>query len=88
MSDGIGDGPIAEEYREIMKGLAEALDDVLNDGQPKGERRAGFVLMVFPFNDHDGRCNYVSNARREDIVVLLKEQLRRFEGAPDVEGTA
>jgi hypothetical protein len=34
------------------------------------------------------RCNYISNGRREDVVVLLKEQLARFEGSPDVTGRA
>jgi hypothetical protein len=47
--------------------------------------------MVFPFSaDADGahRCNYISNASREDVVVLLKEQLARFEGQPEIEGRA
>lgn len=33
-------------------------------------------------------CNYISNAVRDDVVVLLKEQLARFEGSPDVTGHA
>jgi hypothetical protein len=44
--------------------------------------------MVFPFADFDGRANYISNAKREDIVVLLKEQLARFQGQPEMKGTA
>jgi hypothetical protein len=35
--------------------------------------------MVFPFDDKSGRCNYISNAERPDVVRLLKEQLRHFE---------
>ena len=39
------------------------------------------VLLVAPFNAPKGaRVNYVSNSKREDIVVLLKEVVARFEG--------
>ncbi|MCA1404636.1 hypothetical protein I6F26_10460 [Ensifer sp. IC3342] len=68
----------------LMNGLAAGIDEILNGHG--GTKRNGFIVMVFPFNDHRGRCNYISNARREDIVVLLKEQLARFEGQPEVEG--
>jgi hypothetical protein len=44
--------------------------------------------MVFPFDSFDGRANYISNARREDVIVLLKEQLARFEGQPEMKGKA
>lgn len=87
MSDRIGDGPIEPKYRELMNELARGVDRTLNGPHPL-PRETGFVLLVFPFEGHEGRCNYISNAKREDIVVLLKEQLRRFEGAPDVKGTA
>ncbi|WP_457813465.1 hypothetical protein [Sinorhizobium meliloti] len=82
----LGDGPIQSDLRHMMNGLAHGLDEILN-GHGSGKKN-GFVLMVFPFTGHDGRCNYISNARREDIVVLLKEQLARFEGQPDMEGKA
>jgi hypothetical protein len=45
--------------------------------------------LVFPFGAEDGRCNYISNgADRRDIVTMLKEQIKRFEGQPDMEGHA
>lgn len=82
----LGDAPIEREYREKMNHLAAVLDSYLNDDtMPK---TTGFVLLVFPLNDHGGRCNYISNGRREDVVVLLREQLARFEGAPDATGHA
>lgn len=41
----------------------------------------GIVLLVAPFNaPPNARVNYVSNAARDDIVVLLKEVVARFEG--------
>lgn len=82
----LGDAPIEPKYVDLMNELAHAIDDVLNLGQPKKE--TGFVLLVFPLEDHRGRCNYVSNGRREDVIVLLKEQLARFEGRMGNDGTA
>jgi hypothetical protein len=60
------------------------------NGQAKGkDRKTGFVLMVFPFADFDGRCNYISNgADRNDIVTLMKEMIARFEVQPEVKGRA
>ena len=45
--------------------------------------------MVFPYRGFDSHSNYISNgADRADMVGLLKGQVHRFEGAPDVEGRA
>jgi hypothetical protein len=90
----IGDAPIEEKYRQKMEALAEALDKIFNgdDAMPmargvKSKRKTGFVLLVFPFGDTEGRCNYISNgADRGDIVTMMKEQIKRFEGSPDVTG--
>lgn len=73
----LGDAPIEPGYVREMQDIARALDQVFNGD---GQRRTGFVLMVFPYNSSDGRCNYISNgAAREDIVRLFREQIRRFE---------
>jgi hypothetical protein len=89
----LGDGPIEEQYRVKMQDLARLLDAVFNgppvDGLPSGRRTTGFVLLVFPFDSHDGRCNYISNgADRKDIVTMMKEQIKRFEGQPELTGRA
>lgn len=82
----IGDGPIDPALRDMMNAIARAIDDVLN-GKGK-EKEYGFILMVFPFREHGGLCNYISNAKREDVVVLLREQLARFEGRVTKAGNA
>ena len=79
----LGDAPIEPRYHEQMNHLAHALDRILNAGKLP-MKDTGFVLLVFPFVGHEGRCNYISNANREDIIVLLKEQLARFQGMPEV----
>lgn len=83
----LGDQPIEPEYYQQMNTLAGAIDELFN-GKVKGDaRKTGFVLMVFPFGDHSGRCNYISNgADRRDIIVLMKEMIARFEGQPKQTG--
>lgn len=45
--------------------------------------------MMFPFENFDGRCNYMSNgADRQDIVTLMREMIARFEGQPELKGQA
>jgi hypothetical protein len=88
-SSQLGDAPIEPEYHAQMNGLARALDDLFNGSAKGPDRKVGFVLMIFPFGDGPGRCNYISNgADRRDIVIMMKEQIARFEGQPDISGRA
>lgn len=84
----IGDAPIEPRNHQLMNSMAAGIDDVLNGDKTGADREWGFVLLVFPFHGADGRANYISNANRADIVVLLKEQLARFEGQPEMTGKA
>ena len=82
----LGDAPIELKHRDMMNKMAHNLDNFFNGKDvPK---HTGFVLLVFPFDDHEGRCNYISNANRGDVVIMLKEQLKRFEGQPEMTGRA
>jgi hypothetical protein len=88
MTERLGDQPIEPQYREFMNKLARALDTMFN-GDAKGDaKQTGFCLMVFDFGIGPGRANYISNANRKDVIVLLKEQIKRFEGQPDITGHA
>lgn len=85
----LGDAPIEAKHRAMMNGVAEALDQSFNGDARGADRKVGFVLLVFPFGNDDGRCNYISNgADRRDIVTMFKEQIARFEGQPEMKGTA
>jgi hypothetical protein len=86
----LGDGPVQDEYKARMTAIAKTLDEFLNDGASGNDRKAGFVLLVFPFGAAEsGRCNFMSNgADRRDIVVLMKEMIARFEGQPELTGRA
>lgn len=80
------DEEIVREHRVHMTALARAIDEMFNppDKRPK---ETCFVLLVAPFATA-GRCNYISNGERSDIVTLMKEMIARFEGQPELKGTA
>ena len=87
MSERLGDAPIEAVYVEKMNRLARAIDELFNDKAKGAARQTGFVLLVFPFGEKEGRCNYISNgADRGDIVTMFKEQIKRFEGQPEMTG--
>lgn len=89
MTHQLGDAPIQEEYRAKMNAIAQVLDETFNGTARGQDRKTGFVLLVFPFAGHEGRCNYISNgADRRDIVTMFKEQIKRFEGQPEITGRA
>lgn len=83
MNERLGDAPIESAVHGFMNSLGRALQDLIKK-ELNGEW--GFCLMMFPLGEGPGRCNYISNARREDVVILLKEQLARFEGMPEAQG--
>ena len=91
----LGDAPIQPQFINLMNNLAVILDEAFN-GDAKGkDRKNGFVLIVFPFTEAvaaqaggTGRANYISNADRRDVVTMLKEQIKRFEGQPEITGRA
>jgi hypothetical protein len=85
----LGDGPIQPELFDKMNALALGLDEIVNEGKRGQDRDWGFVLMMFPYGDRSGRCNYISNgADRADVVTLMKEMIARFEGQPEMGGKA
>jgi hypothetical protein len=85
----LGDGPIEEQHYAQMMALMQAADELFNGKIGGPDRKIGVVIMVFPFESFDGRCNYVSNgADREDIVTLMKEMIARFSGQPEISGHA
>lgn len=89
MTEQLGDAPIQPEFVRLMNKVMGVLDEAFNPGERGKDRKVGLILLVFPFGEGEGRCNYISNgADRKDIVVMLKEQVARFEGQPEMKGTA
>lgn len=89
MSERLGDQPIEPKYIEQMQALAQAIDELFNGTARGKDKKVGFVLLLFEYGEKEGRCNYISNgANRKDVVTLMKEQIKRFEGQPEMKGTA
>jgi hypothetical protein len=87
VTDRLGDAPIEPEFVEKMNALARGIDEIFNGDAKGDDRPTGFILLVFPFGEKEGRCNYISNgADRKDIVTMFKEQITRFEGQPEMKG--
>ena len=86
----LGNAPIeTEQLKSIMNSLAKMIDVSINGkNYIPGKRQNGFLLMIFPFEGFDGRCNYISSVDRKDVIVLLKEQLAYFEGQAEIKGRA
>jgi hypothetical protein len=82
----LGDAPIEKAYEQKMNELAIFIDKYFNEDI--NDKKVGFCLMVFNFKEGSGRANYISNAVRKDVVTLLKEQIKRFEGMADQTGRA
>jgi hypothetical protein len=82
----LGDMPIEERFRLQMNAMGAAIDQTLNEDLK--DRKIGFCLMMFDIGSGPGRCNYIANVDRDDVVVLLKEQLAYFEGRVTEEGHA
>ena len=76
----LGSAPIEEKFRANMQVLARVIDDLFNGEKRGADREVGFVLLVFPYGESEGRCNYISNgADRRDMIKLLREQANRFD---------
>lgn len=54
-----------------MRNMGDALIEALPEG-------VGFALLVFATNE-PGLCNYISNAKREDMIKALRETADRLE---------
>ena len=74
--------PPPKALAEFLDALARSLDQILNGKEvleDKSKRKNGFILLIFPYGQNDGRANYVSNgARREDIIKMFEVQIQRF----------
>lgn len=80
--------PIQPKHYAQMNAIAHTLDEIFNGME--GEKRYGFCLLVFEFGTPGpgSRMNYISNAKREDMVVALREFLANHEGRmmPEAKG--
>lgn len=65
-----------EELELICKMMGDAITTEMNDRS--SGRPMGFCLWMFDFGA-EGHLAYISNARREDVIKLLREHLAKLE---------
>lgn len=73
----LGDGPVEVEAEDFLRNLGRGIDEMLNPNRDAKEW--GFVIIMSKLDRDDRRANYLSNIQRDDVVRLLREQLRMFE---------
>ena len=71
-----------EQYVKQMKAVMDVLDKIFN--AKVSRTKTGVVLMVH--NDGEGPIFMSNGANRDDIVMLMKEMIARFEGMPEMLG--
>lgn len=62
---------IEHEHRAVMNAIASHLKDLFPG--------FGFALLIFDFSDK-GRMNWISNAKRADMISALREAAAVLEG--------
>ena len=62
--------------RDRMREIANLVDDLL-------PAEWGFVILAFPFNK-PGRVNYVSNAKPDSVIEVMKDFIKRKESGKDL----
>lgn len=76
----IGDGPVQPEIFQHLQAVAMTINDFINgENTPPESYKWAFVVMMAPFGSALGRCNYISNAQRMDVIRMLRDQLAHFE---------
>jgi hypothetical protein len=63
------DGHIMRQYAELLKTIVPP--------------NYGFCLFVFELNNEVGFTNYISNARREDMIEVIEAQLESLKRGRD-----
>jgi hypothetical protein len=60
---------VVNDTRHLMQDMGRAVRRILPHGW-------GFFLLTFRFGDvDDSRCNYISDAKRQDVINVMKEWL-------------
>jgi hypothetical protein len=58
--------------RDRMQKIARLVDEEIPQGW-------GFAVLVFPFAEREGRVNYVSNGKRDDVIKIVRQWLDEWQ---------
>jgi hypothetical protein len=56
--------------RTHLQKIAHSVNEQLPEGW-------GFILMAFPYDEPNGRLNYVASCKREDGIKVVREWLKK-----------
>jgi len=73
-----------KENERIIKVLDEIINEILDELFPK--QNLGFTLLLFEFCN-PGIANYISTAKRSDMIKHLRETANRLENKEDIPPT-
>lgn len=68
-----------QEDLDALETLCQGVGSVIGSACDSLDPAAGFALLMFEYGGGESWTTYVSNARREDIVALLRELADRLE---------
>jgi hypothetical protein len=69
------DDPIPSDLQEVMNEIAGTLAQVIGE---HADNPSCFLLMIFDIGEN-GTMSYISNARREDVLLLMKEFIEKHQ---------
>ena len=73
--------PIEPALKKLMNDIAKILAGAMNAAARDTGHKYGFALLMFGLEgDETTRMNYISNAKREDMLAALREFIARNEG--------
>lgn len=76
--------PIEPALKTVMNEIAKVLAAAMNEATRDTGHKYGFALLMFGLEgDETTRMNYISNAKRADMLSALKEFIARNEGTYD-----
>jgi len=70
------DDPRHGPMDKAIRAQANNIGKLIGDSLPKGW---GFALLIFPYEEKDGRMNYISNSERSTMLTALKELVAHME---------
>lgn len=75
-------GPAQEEVAGLLRDIGHTIGHAIDASMVRTGEKWGFALLIFRMGDNrpGDRMNYLSNARREDMLAAMKEFIAHAEG--------
>ena len=79
----------APTHNEVLQKMAAGLDTFFNCDDQGDDRAIGFLTLIFPFDDAERRCDFITNCENIGATILiLKAIIAKIEGNTHQPGNA